>query len=73
MHKETDNGETVTHLSAVEARSGSRTTVTRNILLISLILVIAALIVALGTGFFRTAQTGADQVNDGNSAINAVP
>jgi len=71
MHEEKDKGERVTHLSTVEARSGSRTAVTRNILVISLILVVAAFIVALGAGFFETARTGADEVNDGNSTVNA--
>ena len=40
MHEEKENGETVTHVSTVEARSGSRTKVTRNILVISLILIV---------------------------------
>lgn len=73
MHKEQENGEMVTHLSEVEARSGSRTRVTRNILLISLFLVISLFVVALGFGFFETAQTGADGVNAENTAQAAAP
>jgi len=70
MHEEKQDGETVTHLSTVEARGGSRTKATRNILVISLILVIAAFIAALGFGYFQTAQTGADDVSADNTARN---
>lgn len=73
MHEEKENGETVTHLSTVDARSGSRTKVTRNILAASLILIIGAFIVALAFGFFQTAQTGADDINADNTARNEVP
>ncbi|MEC3910003.1 hypothetical protein U5A82_05795 [Sphingobium sp. CR2-8] len=66
MHKEQENGDTVTHVSEVEARSGSRTRVTRNMLVISLILIVAVLAIALGFGFFQTDQSGADQVNADN-------
>lgn len=67
MHEEQRDGGTETHISTVEARSGSRTTVTRNILLISLMLVVGILIIAVGVGFFRTNQTGADGVNGANA------
>ncbi|WP_311268959.1 hypothetical protein [Sphingobium sp. WCS2017Hpa-17] len=63
MHKEREDGEVVTHVSETEARSGSHTRVTRNILVVSLVLVIAVLAIAMGFGFFETDQTGADQVN----------
>ena len=72
MHQEKESGETVTHLSTVEARSGSRTKATRNILAISLILIAAAFIVALAFGFFQTARTGADKIDNENSNINEV-
>lgn len=68
MHKEQDNGERVTHLSQVEARGGSRTRMTRNILFISLSLIILLFIVALGFGAFNTAKSGADAVSADNTA-----
>lgn len=67
MHTEQENGGTETHVSTVEARSGSRTPVTRNILVISLVLVVGLLIIAVGFGYFKTDQTGADGVNGSNS------
>lgn len=63
MHKEQEDGEVVTHVTETEARSGSRTRVTRNILVVSLVLVIAVLAITMGFGFFETGQSGADQVN----------
>lgn len=63
MHKEREDGEVVTHVTETEARSGSRTRVTRNILVVSLVLVIAVLAITMGFGFFETGQSGADQVN----------
>jgi flagellar basal body-associated protein FliL len=63
MHKEQEDGEVVTHVTDTEARSGSRTRVTRNILVISLVLVIAVLAITMGFGFFETGESGADQVN----------
>lgn len=68
MYQEQKKGETVTHLSKVEARSGSHTLVTRNILFISLALVVALLVAALAFGFFNTAKTGADKVSADNGA-----
>ena len=73
MHKEQENGEMVTHLSEVEARSGSQTRVTRNILVVSLLLVIILFVAALGFGFFETAKTGADSVNADNTAQATTP
>ncbi|MET0238305.1 MAG: hypothetical protein ABW184_00260 [Sphingobium sp.] len=72
MHKEQENGEVVTHLSEVEAKGASRTPVTRNILVISLSLVVILFVIALGFGFFETSQTGADQVNADNSAVSTM-
>lgn len=68
MEKRQEGGETVTHLSKVEARSGSRSTMTRTILLVSLTLVVLFLLIAVLTGFFHTDQTGADQVNADKAA-----
>lgn len=67
MYKENENGDVTTHVSEVEARSGSRTPVTRNILVVSLLLVVILLVIALTFGFFETGQTGADDVNGGNT------
>lgn len=66
MHKEREDGDIVTHVSETEARSGSRTRVTRNILVVSLVLVIALLAITMGFGFFEMGQSGADQVNGDN-------
>ena len=62
-----DQSPSAPHLSDVEARAGSRTRVTRNILVISLVLIIAILIAAVGLGYFETDQTGADEINAGHS------
>lgn len=70
MHEEKENGETVTHVSTVEARSGSRTKVTRNILIISLVLIVIAFIATVGGGFFKTSESGADDMSADNTAIN---
>jgi hypothetical protein len=67
VQKEQGNDGIETHVSTVEARSGSRTPVTRNILVVSLIMVVGLLIVAVGFGYFKTDQTGADGVNGSNS------
>lgn len=67
MDKKQEDGETVTHVSKVEARAGSRTTVTRSILIVSLILVVALLFFVVVGGYFEADQTGADKVNAGNS------
>lgn len=68
MHEERENGETVTHVSTIEARSASRTKVTRNILIISLVLIVIAFVATVGSGFFETAQTGADDMSADNTA-----
>lgn len=71
MHEERQNGETVTHVSTTEARSASRTKVTRNILVISLALIVVAFVATVGSGYFQTAQTGADDMSADNTARNS--
>lgn len=71
MHKEREDGETVTHLTEIEARSGSRTRMTRNILIVSLVLVAILLAFALAFGFFETDRSGADGVNADAQQHNA--
>ena len=73
MHEEKQDGEAVTHLTTVEARSGSRTKVTRNILAVSLVLVIIAFVGTLGFGYLQTAKTGADEISADNTARNEMP
>ncbi|MFZ2996069.1 hypothetical protein [Sphingobium sp.] len=68
MYTEKQDGEPVTHVSEVEAKGGSRTRVTRNILVISLALIVILFIATVGFGFFKTGQTGADDVNNGTAA-----
>jgi hypothetical protein len=70
MHKENEDGEVVTHLNKVEARGGSRTTLNRNVLVASIILVVIVLAIVVGSGVFETDRTGADTVNADNSARN---
>ena len=74
MEKKQEGGETVTHVSKVEARAGSRTTVTRSILIVSMVLVVALLFFVVAGGYFKADQTGADEVNADNSsqAMNSV-
>jgi flagellar basal body-associated protein FliL len=71
MHTENDNGDVVTHISRTEARAGSPTRVTRNILFISLALIIILFAIALMLGFFQTGKTGADAVTADNTAQSA--
>ncbi|HUD92229.1 hypothetical protein [Sphingobium sp.] len=73
MEKRQEDGETVVHLSKEEARSGSRTPVTRSILYVSLALTIIVLAVVLSLGYFRTDRSGADQVNADNGTERAQP
>jgi hypothetical protein len=65
MHQEREDGETVTHVSTTEARSGSRSKLTRTVLFISLPLVILIFVAIVGFGFLDTSQSGADNVNAG--------
>jgi hypothetical protein len=71
MHMEEKNGQDEPHLSGVEARSGSRTPVTRNILAISLVLIVALFIVVVGIGYLATDRSGADGVSADNTAREA--
>lgn len=68
MYEKQEQGETVTHLSETEARGGSRTRMTRNILVVSLILVVLFFIVTVGVGYFQTDNSGADRVNSDGAA-----
>ncbi|MES2174259.1 MAG: hypothetical protein V4523_09985 [Pseudomonadota bacterium] len=72
MYKEQQDGDVVTHVSAVEAKGGSKSRVSRNILVVSLFLVIVALVASLALGFFETDRTGADQVTADNTAQSDV-
>lgn len=60
MHKEQEDGKTVTHISTEEVRSGASTHVVRYVLGISLTLVILMLAIVVAGGFWKTDQTGAD-------------
>ena len=53
MHKEVEDGETVTHISTTEARGGSPARVTRYVLGIGLTLVIIAFAIILITGMWH--------------------
>ncbi|MES2159244.1 MAG: hypothetical protein V4512_15705 [Pseudomonadota bacterium] len=69
MYKQDNQGEPEIHVSREEARSGSPTKVNRNILGISLPLVIVALALVIASGFWITSQSGADDVNAANSSV----
>lgn len=68
MHKEQEDGKIVTHVSQQEARGGVTPHVTRYVLGISLTLIVIAFAILLATGFFNTAQTGADRSHQANRA-----
>lgn len=68
MHEQ-ENGEPVTHLSQEEARAGSRTTVNRNVLSISLLLTVLVLASVVIGGYVLSNRTGADDVNANNGAL----
>lgn len=72
MHKDREEDGIVTHLSTTEARSGSPARMTRNILAVSLLLIMIVLALALASGFFETDRTGADDVNAGNLATSNI-
>lgn len=72
MYDKREDGETATHLSKTEARSGSPTRMTRNILVVSLVLIAIFLGLALAMGFFETSRSGADGVNTERQQKNAV-
>ena len=67
MHKEEEEGRTVTHISR-QARSGASTHVTRYVLGISLTVVVIAFAILLAGGFFHTAETGADASHQASPA-----
>lgn len=69
MHNEQKNGETEAHLSREEARAGSSTTVNRNVLMISVALAVIVMAIVIGSGFFTTDRTGADEVNANNGSV----
>lgn len=69
MHQENENGEPVTHLSQEEARAGSRTTVNRNVLGISLLLAVLVLAIVVIGGYMLSNRTGADEVNANSGAV----
>jgi hypothetical protein len=69
MHDELRDGELETHVTHKEARAGSSTKVNRNVLGISLPLVIVALAIATAVGFWITDRSGADDVNANNGAV----
>lgn len=69
MYKQDHEGEPEIHVSRDEARSGSSTKVNRNVLGISLPLVIVALALVIAGGFWITSQSGADDVNAANGAV----
>ncbi|KFG90045.1 hypothetical protein BV98_002218 [Sphingobium herbicidovorans NBRC 16415] len=64
-----DRQDGAPHLNKVEARAGSRSKLNRNVLVVSLLLVILGFIAVVGFGFFDTDRTGADQVNTENAAV----
>jgi hypothetical protein len=51
------------HVSTTDARGGTRTKVNRNVLAISLPLVVILFALIVGAGFFYSSQSGADDVN----------
>lgn len=67
MHQEREDGETITHVSTTEARSGSRNNLNRTVLLISLPLVVIIFAVIVAFGFLDTSRSGADDVNGENT------
>lgn len=66
-----DGPDGAPHLSKTEARGGTRNKANRNVLVISLVLVIIAFIAVVGSGFFTTDRTGADEVNAANASTSA--
>ncbi|MBY8823461.1 hypothetical protein [Sphingomonas colocasiae] len=71
MHHERADGEDVIHVSTTEARSASRSRLNRNVLLVSLPLVVLFLAAIVVFGFLDTSQSGADDVNGVNRAQSA--
>lgn len=69
MHDELKDGELETHVSRDESRAGSSTKINRNVLGISLPLVIVALGIAVAVGFWMTDHSGADDINANNGVV----
>ncbi|MCW1430215.1 hypothetical protein [Novosphingobium sp. JCM 18896] len=69
MH--TEKRGTEIHLNKVEARAGSRNKTNRNALIAGLLLVVAAFVVVVGSGYLETDRTGADQVNSDEAGSKA--
>lgn len=65
MH--TEKHGTEIHLNKIEARAGSRNKTNRNALVAGLLLVVAAFIAIVATGYFQTDSTGADEVTAQNA------
>ncbi len=63
--------ESAPHLDKIEARAGTRNKANRNVLVISLILIVIAFVVVVGSGFFNTDRSGADEVNADNATASA--
>ena len=62
------------HIDKVDARSGSRSKLNRNVLVVSLVLVIIVMLAVVGSGFLSTNRSGADEVNADNGAVaNVAP
>lgn len=59
------------HVNKVEARAGTRNKANRNMLVISLVLIVLAFVVVVASGFLSTDRSGADEVNADNKAVSA--
>lgn len=57
------------HLDKVEARAGTSQKLNRNVLVVSLLLVMLILAAVVGFGFLRSDRTGADEVNGDNASV----
>lgn len=65
-----DRSDDAPHLDKIDARGGTRNKANRNVLVISLVLIVIAFIVVVGSGFFSTHRTGADEVNANNGTAS---
>lgn len=70
MYEDQRGKETETHVSTEDARSGASTHVTRYVLPISLALAILVLVLVMLGGFWKTDQTGADNVQTSSPALS---
>lgn len=69
MHEEQKNRGPEVHLSRDDARAGSPTTVNRNVLTVSVVLAVIVMAIVIGSGFFMSDRTGADEVNANNGSV----